>query len=679
MAEYSNRITEIEQRTVKRGTDGGKKMSGKKIREEPMVIKKSEAEALEYAESIIDTIREPLIVLDQDLRVVKANRSFYKFFKVNPQETVGNLIYDLGNKQWDIPKLRELLETILPQKTVFDNYEVEHDFATIGKRIMLLNARQIQRVLGKERIILLAINDITERREIESGLKKTRKELEIIKQSADEASDFAESIINTIHEPLIALDQDLKVVKVSRSFYQFFKATPEETIGQHIYDLGNKQWDIPKLRELLENILPRKTSFDNYEVEHEFLTIGRRVMLLNARQVQKVLGKERIILLAIEDITERKKLENTSLLRMKQLQVFYDMGELVEREGITLTEIYQELVNILPNGVQYPDITCAKILIEENEFRTNNFMDTDWRIFAPIKVNGTSAGRMEVCYLEKKPENAERPFTKDEQMMINTIAERLGRVIERKQLVVEKEQYSKELAEKNIELERFTYTVSHDLKSPLVTVKTFLGYLKYDIAAADALLIEKDMFYMNNAADKMADLLEELLEMSRVGQIANLPVKVTFDELMEETLSITAGRIAEKGVQIRLHKEPVSLFGDRIRLVEIWQNLVENSVKFMGDRSSPQIDIGVEHHDHETVFFVRDNGIGIEPKYQTKLFNIFEKLNPKMEGTGMGLAITKRIVELYQGKIWVESKGLGQGTTFFFTLPGALKDKKKGV
>jgi PAS domain S-box-containing protein len=679
MAEYSNRITEIEQRTVKRGTDGGKKMSGKKIREEPMVIKKSEAEALEYAESIIDTIREPLIVLDQDLRVVKANRSFYKFFKVNPQETVGNLIYDLGNKQWDIPKLRELLETILPQKTSFDNYEVEHDFATIGKRIMLLNARQIQRVLGKERIILLAINDITERREIESGLKKTRKELEIIKQSADEASDFAESIINTIHEPLIALDQDLKVVKVSRSFYQFFKATPEETIGQHIYDLGNKQWDIPKLRELLENILPRKTSFDNYEVEHEFLTIGRRVMLLNARQVQKVLGKERIILLAIEDITERKKLENTSLLRMKQLQVFYDMGELVEREGITLTEIYQELVNILPNGVQYPDITCAKILIEENEFRTNNFMDTDWRIFAPIKVNGTSAGRMEVCYLEKKPENAERPFTKDEQMMINTIAERLGRVIERKQLVVEKEQYSKELAEKNIELERFTYTVSHDLKSPLVTVKTFLGYLKYDIAAADALLIEKDMFYMNNAADKMADLLEELLEMSRVGQIANLPVKVTFDELMEETLSITAGRIAEKGVQIRLHKEPVSLFGDRIRLVEIWQNLVENSVKFMGDRSSPQIDIGVEHHDHETVFFVRDNGIGIEPKYQTKLFNIFEKLNPKMEGTGMGLAITKRIVELYQGKIWVESKGLGQGTTFFFTLPGALKDKKKGV
>ena len=101
-------------------------------------------EALEYAESIVNTVREPLIVLDQDLRVVTVSRSFYEVFKVKPGETVGQLIYELGNKQWDIPKLRELLETILPQETSFDDYEVEHDFATIGRRTMLLNARQIE-------------------------------------------------------------------------------------------------------------------------------------------------------------------------------------------------------------------------------------------------------------------------------------------------------------------------------------------------------------------------------------------------------------------------------------------------------------------------------------------------------------------------------------------------------
>jgi len=103
----------------------------------------------EFAESIINTVREPLVALDQDLRVVSASRSVYGVFKVKPEETVGQLIYDLGNKQWDIPKLRELLETILPQKTTFDDYEVEHVFSAIGRRIMLLNARQIKRQRGR--------------------------------------------------------------------------------------------------------------------------------------------------------------------------------------------------------------------------------------------------------------------------------------------------------------------------------------------------------------------------------------------------------------------------------------------------------------------------------------------------------------------------------------------------
>jgi len=280
--------------------------------------------AHDYSESIINTVREPLITLDQDFRVISVSRSFYDVFKVKPEETIGQLIYDLGNKQWNIPKLRELLETILPQKTSFDNYEVEHDFTTIGKRVMLLNARQIEPATEKERIILLAIEDITERREIETGLEKARKELAATKIAEDEAREYAQSIINTVREPLITLDQDLRVVSASRSFYEVFKVNPEQTVGQLIYDLGNKQWDIPRLRELLETILPQKTSFDNYEVEHDFTTIGLRIMLLNARQIERAQGKERIILLAIEDITERREIE-TGLVKahdeMKTLTV----------------------------------------------------------------------------------------------------------------------------------------------------------------------------------------------------------------------------------------------------------------------------------------------------------------------------------------------------------------------
>ena len=123
-------------------------------------------------EGIVETIREPLLVLDRDLRVVTASRSFYEFFKVKPEETVGQLIYDLGDKQWDISKLRELLEKILPQQIAFDNYEVEHDFVTIGRRTLLLNARQIEREVVKERIILLAIEDITERKKYEEKIQQ---------------------------------------------------------------------------------------------------------------------------------------------------------------------------------------------------------------------------------------------------------------------------------------------------------------------------------------------------------------------------------------------------------------------------------------------------------------------------------------------------------------------------
>jgi PAS domain-containing protein len=118
-------------------------------------------DALEFTENIIDAVREPLVVLDGDLRVVSASKAFYEFFKVKPDETEKKLIYDLGNRQWDIPKLRELLEEIIPNNASFYDFEVKHDFLNIGERIMMLNARRIPRPPEKPRVILLAIEDIT--------------------------------------------------------------------------------------------------------------------------------------------------------------------------------------------------------------------------------------------------------------------------------------------------------------------------------------------------------------------------------------------------------------------------------------------------------------------------------------------------------------------------------------
>ncbi len=245
-------------------------------------------------------------------------------------------------------------------------------------------------------------------------------------------------------------------------------------------------------------------------------------------------------------------------------------------------------------------------------------------------------------------------------------------VTERRQAEAALVRSSCELRDKNAELERFLYTISHDLKSPVVTIRTFLGYLSQDMESGMAERVEKDLHYMRAAADKMAQLINEVLELSRIGRVVLPPEHIALCALVDETLSSVAGTIAERGVQANVDVPDLSLFGDRIRLAEIWQNLVENAVKFMGDQKAPRIDIGVLRQGEETVFFVRDNGMGIDPRFKSKVFGLFEKIDAKAEGTGVGLAIVKRIVELYGGRIWVESAGPGQGAAFYFTLPGAL-------
>jgi signal transduction histidine kinase len=162
--------------------------------------------------------------------------------------------------------------------------------------------------------------------------------------------------------------------------------------------------------------------------------------------------------------------------------------------------------------------------------------------------------------------------------------------------------------------------------------------------------------------------LDELLEFSRIGRMVNPLVEAPLQEIANEALVLVAGSIAERGIKVEVTKMPILLHGDRPRLIEVFQNLVENAVKFRGDRAAPLVEIGAEQAGEEIVLFVRDNGMGIDPKHQPKLFGLFEKLNPGTEGDGIGLALVKRIVELHGGRIWVESEGIGTGATFRFTL-----------
>ena len=226
-----------------------------------------------------------------------------------------------------------------------------------------------------------------------------------------------------------------------------------------------------------------------------------------------------------------------------------------------------------------------------------------------------------------------------------------------------------ELEAKNTELERFTYTVSHDLKSPLITISGFTGFLEQDMVGGDLERARDDITHINTAVARMQRLLGELLELSRIGRIMNPPEDVSFADIVHEALEMVHGRVEARGVEVVIARDLPSVRGDRARLVEVVQNLVDNACKFMGSQPQPRVEIGMCGVDTggKPILFVRDNGMGIKPQDHDRIFGLFDKLDPRSEGTGVGLALVKRIIETHGGKIWIESD-VGAGATFYFTL-----------
>jgi PAS domain S-box-containing protein len=242
-------------------------------------------------------------------------------------------------------------------------------------------------------------------------------------------------------------------------------------------------------------------------------------------------------------------------------------------------------------------------------------------------------------------------------------------ITERKQAQQDRERFVEELEAKNTELERFTYTVSHDLKSPLITIKGFLGLLEQDASEGDKVRIEDDVVHIRHAAEAMQQMLDELLALSRVGRVAAPRQPVSLTALAEEAVELVGGQITERGVAVEIAPAMPVVLVDRLRMVEVFQNLFDNAVKFMGDQPEPHIAVGARENADEVVCYVSDNGSGIDPVHHERIFGLFDRLDKSAKGTGIGLTLVHRIVEVHGGRIWVASEGPGHGSTFYFTLP----------
>jgi signal transduction histidine kinase len=268
--------------------------------------------------------------------------------------------------------------------------------------------------------------------------------------------------------------------------------------------------------------------------------------------------------------------------------------------------------------------------------------------------------------------NLDHPLTLDSPDELGDLARALNRMARDLRSHEEALQAERaDLAAKNAELERFTYTVSHDLKSPLVTIHGFAGLAATDLAAGQLDRARLDLGRIVAAADRMHRLLEDLLELSRVGHVVHPPEDVPLGDLAREAVELVKGLLGPDRVAVDIAPDLPVVRADRRRLLEVLQNLVENAAKFTAGEREPRISIGSRVDDGEPVFFVRDNGRGIEPRHLERVFNLFEKLDPAGEGTGVGLALVRRIIEAHGGRTWAESDGPGKGATFCFTLPRA--------
>jgi len=226
------------------------------------------------------------------------------------------------------------------------------------------------------------------------------------------------------------------------------------------------------------------------------------------------------------------------------------------------------------------------------------------------------------------------------------------------------------LEAKNAELERYAYTASHELKTPLITINSYAGLVEREAATLHSERIGQDARRIMAAADKMRERLDDLLALARAGRIANPAESISLTGPAEEARVLCEGGLSAAGVTLTIQPGMAEVLVDRTRVVEVFQNLIENAIKFTRGVPHPRIEIG-ERRDDGLVFFVKDNGMGIPARFHDRVFGLFDKLDPGSEGSGVGLAVVRRIVEVHGGRIWIESDGEGRGTTFCFTLKEA--------
>jgi len=661
-------------------------------------------EAREYAEGIVETVREPLVVLDAELRVISANPSFYRTFKVAPEESEGRLIYELDNRQWDIARLRELLEQILPQNTRFYDFEVEHDFPAIGRRTMLLNARRIYREDNKTQMILLAIEDITERKQAEARvehlnlvLKAIRgvNQLIVTEKERDRLLKGAcDNLIKTrgYHSVWLALlDESGKLVThaeagLGKSFLpvlEQLKLGELVTCGRQALrqagvvvteDPASTCADCPLAKEYGgRGALTARLEYGGKV--YGVLSISVPADLV-ADEEERSLFKEVVADIAFAlhniELEEKRKLVEKALQESEQryrtlVESITDIVFTLDREGkfTYLGPTFQDATGYSVQsliGHSFTEIIAPEYI----ESTVDRFR------------KGVSGEKIPLYEIELLLKDGERlPVELNVTSLLDAEGQAIGRLGVARDITQRKQSEKKAREVETLkEIDRMRSgllaNVSHELRTPLASIKGFTStLLRTDVKWSEE--EQRDFLEtIDHESNRLIRLINDLLDMSRIDagglKLAKRSYQIT--EILDSISNGLAILTEHHRLQTIVPPDLPSVFVDEMRIGQVLTNLVENAVKFSAEGT--QITIEAQPDDDQVNIIVTDEGIGIPIESQSKLFDRFYQaesiVTGRKHGTGLGLSICKGIIEAHGGRIWVASK-MGEGAKFGFTLP----------
>ncbi|MFN8432486.1 MAG: ATP-binding protein [Anaerolineales bacterium] len=638
-----------------------------------------------------------IVTLEEGI-FLEANQAFWELTERTPQEALGRSAVDLD--LWSNPNERSEFVKSLLEEGSLENVEVEFASKNGGQGKLALGYYELIDIKG-QRCILCMFYDVSEQRQAQRDLKESERRTRAIISSIPDMifeiskdGDFLDFMASAelvpVMEPhefigknikhmfpphigeqtMFALDRALVTGQVHAFEYglppgeetQFFEArvapvTAESAIIM-VRDISQRKW-VETEREKLINELEEKNS------ESEALREGMTILV-------ETLDETKAVSLILEQLEKVLPFDSASVQLLKG-----EVLEIVSTRHLEPREMHlgtryvvsekEPSYPLLSGKVPYVLVKDVRATFTDL-FAVEPYTTIRTWLAVPLRIKRQIIG---IITLDGYQPNK---FTQRHAELALTYASQVAVALDNARLFSElqvelaaRKNLIEELEVKNAELERFTYTVSHDLKSPVITIRGFLGFLEQDALSGNVTRLRGDIQRIADATDKMQTLLNELLELSRIGRLVNPPNLVPFSEIVYEALDLVLGRIQKNHVQVQIQDEMEAVYVDRQRMVEAVQNLIDNAAKFVGE--SPKIEIGQSGRDgNMPLFFIRDNGIGIPHVHHERIFGLFNKLDAISEGTGIGLALVRRIIEVHKGRIWVQSEP-GQGSTFFFTLP----------